>query len=269
MLVNGLAVAGAPGAGMVAGDVQAIRDCVAANGPRHTLIQTLKIESFERADGSGRRITAKLFYRHLGADETRTTLQVRAPGALAGTSYLLVDTLAGDRLFLYLPGLDRTRLVTGGGAASSILGTDFSYADIMFVHAITSQGDVRRLPDRELAGRSTHTLELTPPASADSAYRRVLFRIDQKTCVPLRIVYFGADEQPIKRYAADPESLVQINGHWLAAKATMRNLLEQSHTTLWIESAVFDSEVPDSVFHRRTFHLGAARRLVPVHRRWV
>lgn len=236
---------------------EAIRDCAAANAPQKTLVQALHIETFD-GTGGNRRIRAKLFYKRFGPDETRTTLQVRSPPDLSGTSYLLVDTTGDDRLFLYLPSVESTRRVTGGGAAKRMLGTDFSYEDMKQIRAMSEGGDVTRKPATAVAGRKTHTVVLTPGPDEQSAYRRVVFRIDQQTCVPLRIDFFEAGDKPVKRYTAEPESLLQVDGHWLAGEATMRTLGEDTQTRLSVDSAQFDEEVSDTIFNRRTFHLGAS-----------
>lgn len=242
---------------------EAIRDCAGGNAPETTLVQNLLIESVDRSGGS-RQITTRLYFKRFAENETRITLQVRAPMDLAGTGYLMIDKVDRDQLLLYLPSVERVRRVTGGGAAESMLGTDFSYEDMKQLRSMSAGGELERLADVKVEGRTAHRVALTPPPADESAYERVEFAIDEKTCVPLVIEFFEPDrETPTKRYAAAPDSLMQVGERWLARKATMRNLEDGTHTELVVESVRFDKDVSDSIFNPRTFYLGEGKAPLP------
>lgn len=241
---------------------EAIRACATDNVPRKTMVQDLLLESVNHA-GNSRRITAKLYYKRFENKESRTTLQVGSPIDLSGTSYLMIDTADSDQLYLYLPSVEQVKRVTGGGAAKSMLGTDFSYEDMKQVRAMSAGGKLERMADDKLEGRAVHTVALTPPAGEKSAYERVVFEIDQKTCVPLQVLFFETGDKLTKRYTADPASLARVGDYWLAKKATMHDVGDGTQTRLTVESAAFDEEVSDTIFNRRTFYLGANAVLLP------
>ncbi len=97
-----------------------IRDCSRANLPDESMAQNITLQPTDRA-GKTRDIVAVFFLKRLDEEETRGTLQVRSPVDVSGVSYLWVDTGTDDRLFLYLPTVQRVRRITGKTAANSML----------------------------------------------------------------------------------------------------------------------------------------------------
>lgn len=233
-----------------------IRACSRANLPQRTMAQTMRFIPTSRA-GKTRKIEAILFLKRFADEQTRATLQVRAPLDVSGVSYLWIDTSGADRLFLYLPSLQRVRRITGKTAANSMLGSDFSYADIKYLRGVTTGGQIKRLDDSTVEDRSTYTLQLIPGTDEESVYQRVVFHIDQKTCVPLQIDFYDQADTPHKRMNAAPDSLEKLGEHWVARRLVMRDLNKKTHTALNITALEFDQHINDAVLNQRGFYLGA------------
>ena len=117
----------------------------------------------------------------------------------------------------------------------------------------------------EIEGRIVDIVALTPPAGDESAYERLVFRVDRETCVTLRVDFFERGAELTKRYTADPSSLRQVGQRWLATRSTMTDRQDGTETQLEVTSVEYDEDVSDGVFNSRTFYLGvydpdAARR---------
>lgn len=235
-----------------------IRACSRANLPERTLVQEIELEAHDRAGGSQRRRAKFYTKRYPEHDETRSTLRVTSPIDVKGMAYLMIDRADADRLFLYLPAMQRVRRISGDSAAESLMGTDFSYADVRQLRSISAGGELERLEDATVGERPVYTLALTPAPEDKSEYRRIVFRVDRETCVPLRTEFHTAAEAPRKRLEADPTSLREIEGRWMATQMTMRDLRDGTHTTLEVLDASYDEGVSDIIFNPRTFHMGGA-----------
>ncbi|MDT0634905.1 outer membrane lipoprotein-sorting protein [Spectribacter hydrogenoxidans] len=262
LLLAGLA-AGVSTSSPAAPDPEAVRACSRANLPDRTMVQDLTLDSTDRA-GNRRQIEATFFVKRF-EKENRANLVVRAPIDLSGVSYLMVDTPESDRLFLYLPSIQKVRRVSGKTATESLLGTDFSYEDMKQLRSISEGGTLVGEGVGEIEGRIVDIVALTPPAGDESAYERLVFRVDRETCVTLRVDFFERGAELTKRYTADPSSLRQVGQRWLATRSTMTDRQDGTETQLEVTSVEYDEDVSDGVFNSRTFYLGvydpdAARR---------
>jgi len=234
---------------------QEVQACARDNLPERTLVQELELHSVDRAGGE-RRIHSRLFVKRFD-DETRATLQVDAPIDVRGVSYLIIDAGGADRIYLYLPEMQRVRRVTGNVGGGNMLGTDLGYADLKHMWAVARGGDVALLESTQIGERQVHVLEQIPDPAEESPYDRVVAFVDRKTCVPLKVEFFAGGETPRKRMTADAASLAQIEGRWLARKMTLRDLRDRTETRLEFLDTHIDKDVSNAIFNRQTFYLSA------------
>jgi len=164
-----------------------------------------------------------------------------------------------DSVYLYLPELQRVRRVTGDSSGGNMLGTDIGYADLKRMWAVAHGGDVKLLGSAEFEGRPVHVLEQIPAAEEESPYTRVVTYVDRETCVPLQVEFFAGGETPRKRMTADPSSLSEVDGHWLARRMILRDIRDGTETRVEFLDTRIDKDVSNSIFNRRTFYLSAYR----------
>lgn len=257
-LIVAVLLAGAAAAGDDERSAEEVRACSRANLPDRTLRQEVEIEVHDRAGGTQSRSGRFYLKRYPDHDETRSTLRLTSPIDVKGMAYLMIDRPEGDRLFLYLPSMQRVRRITGDSAGDSLMGTDFSYADIRQLHSMSAGGEATRLAPGEIDGRAVDRVALTAAAEVETPYRRIEFAVDRATCVPLRTLFFTGGETPRKRLEADPGSLRRIGERWLATRLVMRDLRDGTHTVLTVQETRYDKGVSDIIFNPRSFHMGAA-----------
>lgn len=220
------------------------------------MVQSMVLIPTNRA-GKPHSIESIFLLKRFADEETRATLQVRSPLDVSGVSYLWIDANGADQLFLYLPSVQRVRRITGKAAANSMLGSDFSYEDVKYLRGVSAGGTLKRLANGKAQGRSVYALELTPAQSEESAYQRVIFHIDQQTCVPLQTDFYATGDTPVKRLTAAADSLKKLGDRWIARHLNMRNLRKNTHTALNITRVQFGAHINDAVFNSRGFYLAA------------
>jgi hypothetical protein len=233
-----------------------VRTCSRANLPESTMVQSVEMRAVD-VDGNSQRIRSRFFLKRYSADETRATLQVRAPLQLEGVSYLMIDRNNHDALYLYLPTVGRTRRISGKQASSGMLNTDFSYEDIKQLRAVSAGGEVTLLDNAEMDGRAVHRLELRPGENDDSGYDRIVFAVDQQTCVALEAEFYEPGARHVKTLAARVESLQEIEGRWMARELRIDDHVRNTHTLMTLLDVEYDEGVSNTIFNRASFYLAA------------
>ncbi|MGH8528890.1 MAG: outer membrane lipoprotein-sorting protein [Nevskiales bacterium] len=238
---------------------QAVIDCMRANIPDSVRVQKLSFAT-SNSIGDTRSIQARLFAVRERAEDgkrlLRSMLRLDAPAHLAGAAYLIRETTEDylrDGMFVYLPSVRRVRRVTGTFADGALMGTDFSYYDFRQLHS--AFGDLSAILERplEVDGRRAHGLLFKPLPEAETRYTAVRAWVDQQTCVPLRVNFHEGDT--IRKQLTSPKTTLRQTGNrWYAAEMEMRDLLNDSRTTLRILEVSSDEGISDRYFQPGTFY---------------
>lgn len=235
--------------------VESIDECMRANIPPALQIKQFTLNSTDR-NGASRQLKGRLFaIRDDGL--LRTMLKIDAPADLRGAAYLLREgkLKEQDAMYIFLPALNKTRRIMGGTQDNPLFGTDISYADIKQISHAFSGGKVVLEKTEPLDKRDAYVLVLTPDAAQHSRFAQIRTWVDKQTCVALR-ADFIADQQVRKRYSASAKDLKQNGTRWYAAKGTMEDLSEKSHTELSIDGVSSSDSLSDMYFNPRSFQLG-------------
>jgi hypothetical protein len=225
-----------------------IRACMARNLPERTTVQTLELESRDRA-GSTRTLGVRLYWKRAVAGQPRVLLRVDSPPDLKGAGYVLIDRDGSEEMFTYLPSVQKVRRITSTMASSQLWGTDFTYEDVKQLQGIVRRGESERLPDAAVDGRPVRVLALRPAADAQSAYRRIVWHVDAETCVALRTEFFEAGDLPRKVLRVEPESLAREGERWLARELAMADDRSGTATRLKVLRVENDVPLADSLFN--------------------
>ena len=226
--------------------VEEVQRCMERNLPEHSSRQAVRLERRDRA-GNEHRLEATVLWKRDVKDRTRLLARVDAPPDERGTGFLMIEEEAGVELFSYLPELGRVRRVTSR-SASTFLGTDLSWEDLEELRTVASRARVERLPDATLDGRAVYVLSGTPAEGSQSAYARVVSRVDRETCVALHTSLEGAGDRVLKELVVEFSDVEKQGGRWLPRKIRFRNLANDSETRLTLEKVEFEVELPDRLF---------------------
>jgi hypothetical protein len=233
----------------VVGSVDEVLDCVELNAPKESSEQLVEFTAFDRI--GGKRVSrAKILGKRFESDSMRRVLlRFTKPLEVRGSAFLAIEQDTGSPdMFLYTPEIRKTKRVTGQGGGGKLFGTDFSYEDFARWQGLNQPGASERLPDAVEAGQPVWVVQTRPAAEAESSYDRVVFFVDQETCVTLKTESYERGDEPRKILTADPEQLLEEGGVWFASELLMRDLRDETHTQVVIEDVEVDRGLKDSVF---------------------
>lgn len=176
---------------------------------------------------------------------SKTLVKYTHPFDLRFSGYLIQAN--HERLndqFVYYP--SRRRVVRVNLRNEAVYGTDFSFEDV--VPRETEDFAYRRLPDAIVYGHEAYVVELHPREYADSEYSRIVVAVDKRRSVVLRSRYWDSAGVAVKEFSVAPSSIRSFDGVWVPMESTMRNLLNESATTLVITELVPNPELEVDIF---------------------
>jgi len=196
------------------------------------------------------------------AQDIRSRLVVRylEPPELRHTGYLLVDRREGpDDQFVYLRSLGRIRRVNLRSA--TLAGTDVSLHDL--VPRELDEASFRRAPDHPVGSAPCYVVEVVPHDPGSAGYSRSLVYVEKERFVPLRARHWNEAGVEVKEVRASAKAVRQLAGRWFPIRMLVRDLLEQTRTTLAIDLVAANPKLPSRYFSQKQL---LARRLeIPRH----
>ena len=233
--------------GPVAGDAAQAESCLQRNLPKQTSVQTLQFRSVDRS-GNERRVDGKLYWKRFPDGLSGTLIQIEAPPDVRGSAYLIREREHGEDSFVYLPEQRRVRRISSKALSGSLFGTDFTYEDFRNLQKLAGKLDAKRLPDARVEQRAVFVLEAVLPPEGGSAYERVVFSVDQGTCVPLKIESYEPGDRLRKVLRTDPDAISRESNVWVARSLTLQDLRDETKTRLVIERVEIDVDLSDRLF---------------------
>ena len=139
----------------------------------------------------------------------------------------------------------------------SVVGTDLSVEDI--IPRELDDAAYRRAPDDVVEDTPCYVIEAIPTDESGSAYSKFWIYVEGTHSVPLKTRYWDDAGVEIKVLSADPTSIREIDGIWLAVRATMRNVLFETYTRLQIAWLTPNPDLPKKYFTQRQLEQGSLR----------
>jgi len=179
---------------------------------------------------------------------SKTLVKYTYPFDLRHSGYLIIqnEDRANDQ-FVYLPERRQTRRVNLRG--ESVFGSDFSFEDLV-PREIEDATYVRR-PDEELDGVPVFVVIGTPTEHFDSDYSKFAFHIDRETAVALRTRYWDLAGVEVKELRTERAGIERVDDVHVPMVMTMRNLVQESFTTLRVTHLVPNPDLPRGAFGLR------------------
>ena len=205
------------------------------------------IGTFDEA-GEIRSVAGALWWQRSEDGLLKLSAKLDEPADMRGSAFLLVEKPKHRDMFSYLPELRKTRRITSRSVSGSLFGTEFSYEDFQHLQSLGRASSRERLPDLDIAGRKVYVVSSQPPKDSGSAYTRIVSRVDQETCVPLEVDFYGEAEAPVKQLRVSADSLTQAGKVWVPKQATLKNLENGRESRLAVEKIKFDIELPKALF---------------------
>lgn len=110
---------------------------------------------------------------------------------------------------------------------------------------LTDRATLRLLDESELEGQRVWVVEARP--NGVSGYQRIVARVDQRYCLPLRAEFFGVDDRLLRRVRVDPEQVTRAAQSWMPRQLVVEDLQEGSRLTVKIVSLEVDIPLAPSL----------------------
>jgi len=167
-----------------------------------------------------------------------------APAREKGTKMLKL----GDQLWMYSPQSDRIIRIAGHMLRQSMMGSDFSYEDMMEDRSLTDTYNAKVLGSESFRDRDCWVLELTAIVD-DAAYHSRKIWVDKARMLALREDRFAKSGKLLK--TAEILEVFLVNQRWYPKRMVFKDALSRGKgTELVIESIEFDAEIPKHIFSK-------------------
>ncbi|MFC1850518.1 outer membrane lipoprotein-sorting protein [candidate division CSSED10-310 bacterium] len=167
-----------------------------------------------------------------------------APAREKGTKMLKL----GDQLWMYSPQSDRIIRIAGHMLRQSMMGSDFSYEDMLEDRSLSDTYNAEVLGSESFHERDCWVLELTAKVD-DAAYHSRKIWVDKERMLALREDRFAKSGKLLK--TAEINEVFQVHERWYPKRMIFKDALSKGKgTELIIESIEFDVEIPAHVFSK-------------------
>ena len=192
-----------------------------------------------------------------GVNNRRVT-RFNSPADIAGTAVLTVENAGEDDIWVYLPALKKVRRLTASSRRDAFVGTDFSYGDVLG-HPV-DEWLHRALRKEAIDGMPSIVIESMPRnagIAAATGYSRRITWLRATDLVPVKIEFFGPQQNLIKVYSAADIRLVDTARRcFQPMRQVMKNVVTGHTTVIEYSSFKTDVGVADDQFQPRALERG-------------
>ncbi len=216
--------------------------------PEPNSVRALRLTAHDQA-GERTVLVLSLYGRRNEQGLGQLFLRVERPENLRGTSLLMLQREDRESdIYLASPQQPTPRPIRGAERTQRMFGTDFSYEDLERVQHGWRPGaaEIVELPVEQVSDRPVYVIEVRP---RDSIWERIVFALDQESCLPLRIRFFRPGKKlPGKELTADWHSHVKHGELWVLHSAIMHDRETETTTHLMLDSHAQEALLPDDQF---------------------
>lgn len=185
-----------------------------------------------------RRMTSKTYT----VGDKKSFTEYLSPAREKGTKMLKLE----DKLWIYSPSTDRIIQISGHMLRQSVMGSDFSYEDMMDDRKLRDIYDAKIIEVEEEQGKKIFVLELIAKVE-DAAYHSRKIWIDAEKFVPLKEELFAKSGRLLKRTTLS--DIKKIQGKWFPMKMIYNDMLKHGKgTEFHISDIKFNQEIPKYIF---------------------
>lgn len=175
----------------------------------------------------------------------KAAIEFAAPARDKGTKLLKLE----DQLWMYLPAIEKVLRISGHMTRQGLMGSDFSYEDIMEANALARLYDVESFAASELDERKCWRLMLRAKGPEVTYARRVMW-VDQQSFVPLKQEMYAASGGLIKVWTMSDIRL--IGNRYTPLVMQARDMISGgSETTIKFLAVEYSVKLPTEVFSKR------------------
>jgi outer membrane lipoprotein-sorting protein len=191
----------------------------------------------------GRRITKTML---ILSDKKNALVEFTNPQD-RGTKFLKRE----DNLWMFFPDAEEIIKISGHMLKQGMMGSDFSYQDIMESDKLTDLYDFKIIGEEEVDKRPCYVLEAIAREGVKVSYYRRVSWIDKERFVGLKEELYAQSGRLLKETRVN--EVEEIEGRWIPINSVMENKLRKNtYTEFKINQIDFDPEIPEDTFALQT-----------------
>lgn len=207
------------------------------------VFETRRVLTTMRIHRRGRTKVKKL--RSYSKGENTAYSEFLSPARDKGVKYLKL----GDNLWMYLPSAEKTMKISGHMLRQSMMGSDFSYEDMLDARAMRQRYTSKRLKDAKVGKYDCYVIEMKQKKAGETYPTRKVW-ISKKYFVSLRMELFAASGRLLK--VMTMSAIKKFGGRNYPTKMRMINKLRKgTWTEIEMTNIAFKVKLPEQVFSLR------------------
>ncbi len=160
-----------------------------------------------------------------------------------GTKFLKRE----DDLWMFFPDAEEIIKISGHMLNQGMMGSDFSYQDVMEADKLTDLYDFEIIKEEEFEGRSCYVLEGIAREGVKVSYYRRISWVDKERFIGLKEELYTKSGRILKETKANV--IEEIEGRWVPTNSVMENKLRKdTYTEFTITQIKFNLEIPEETF---------------------
>jgi len=160
-----------------------------------------------------------------------------------GTKFLKRE---GD-LWMFFPDAEEIIKISGHMLNQGMMGSDFSYQDVMEADKLTDLYDFKIIGEEEFDGRPCYVLEGIAREGVKVSYYRRVSWVDKERFIGLKEELYAKSGRILKETKANV--IEEIEGRWVPTNSVMENKLRKdTYTEFTITQIKFNLEIPVETF---------------------
>ncbi len=164
------------------------------------------------------------------------------PARDKGTRFLKI----GDEIWMYIPAVERATKIAGHMLRQSMMGSDFSYDDIVENRRLIELYEVELIGTEEIDGKDCYVLQMTAKVTEVNYYTRKMW-VDKNMHAAVKVELYAKSGKLLKEVSIS--EFKRISGYTFPTEIKMVNKLRQNtYTELTLEDVELDIKIPDRIF---------------------
>jgi outer membrane lipoprotein-sorting protein len=160
-----------------------------------------------------------------------------------GTKFLKRE----GNLWMFFPDAEETIPLSSHMLNEGMMGSDFSFQDIMESDKLTDLYDFKILKEEELNGRQCYVLEGIAKEGVKVSYYRRVSWVDKERFIGLKEELYAQSGKLLKETKVN--EVQEIEGRWIPIDSVMENKLRKdTYTGFKIVQIDFNPEIPEETF---------------------
>jgi len=152
-----------------------------------------------------------------------------------------------DDLWMFFPDAEEIIKISGHILNQGMMGSDFSYQDVMEADKLTDLYDFEIIGEEEIDGRPCYILEGIAREGVKVSYYRRVSWVDKERFIGLKEELYAQSGRILKETKANV--IEEIEGRWVPTNSVMENKLRKdTYTEFTITQIKFNLEIPEETF---------------------